>query len=92
MKAVERATRIRNKFGSLLLKYLPHRPVGYLRMSMGFSVANASIQQPGIELLIALEPQPRREEPLTRYPNLVLDSQTQACRPSVRRDNDCTFA
>ena len=40
---------------------------------MGLRIGDALIQQPGVELLIGLEPQPRREEAFTHQPDLILD-------------------
>jgi len=40
---------------------------------MGLGVGDALIEQPGVHLLIGLEPQSGREEPLADEPNLVLD-------------------
>ena len=36
-------------------------------------VSDALVQQPGVQLLVALDPQPRREEPLAHHADLVLD-------------------
>src|ERR1700738_299382 len=38
-----------------------------------FGVGDASIEQPGVQLLVARHSQPRREEALAHYPDLVLD-------------------
>jgi hypothetical protein len=40
---------------------------------MRLGVGNAPVRQPGVHLLVALEPQPRREEALADDPDLVLD-------------------
>ena len=40
---------------------------------MRLGVGDASVEQPGVELLVALEPEPRREEALAHEPDLVLD-------------------
>src|SRR4029453_3885132 len=42
-------------------------------MAMRFGIADAFIEQPGAHLVVALEPQPGREEALTDEPDLVLD-------------------
>jgi hypothetical protein len=42
-------------------------------MVMSLGVGDAFIEQPSVHLVIGLEPQPWREEPLTDEPNLVLD-------------------
>ena len=40
---------------------------------MRLGVGDAFVEQPGVQLVEVLEPQPRREEPLTDEPDLVLD-------------------
>src|SRR6516164_1787600 len=72
MEAVE-AARIGHELRSLRLEYVPDRLPGQLWMMMRFGVGNASVEQPGVHLVIALEPQSRREEALAHEPNLVLD-------------------
>src|ERR1700693_2897784 len=72
MEAVEPA-RIGNEPRPLRLEHLPDRLLGQLRMAMRLGVGDAFIEQPGIHLLVALEPQPRREEALTDEPDLILD-------------------
>jgi len=42
-------------------------------MAMHLGVGDAFIEQPGVQLIEVLEPQPRREEPLADQPDLVLD-------------------
>jgi hypothetical protein len=42
-------------------------------MVMRFGVGDALIEQPGVHLVVGLEPQPGREEALTHEPDLVLD-------------------
>jgi hypothetical protein len=42
-------------------------------MLVRFGVGDASIEQPGVQLLVARHSQPRREEALAHYPDLVLD-------------------
>ena len=42
-------------------------------MRMRLGVGDALIQQPGVQLVIALHPQPRREEALAHQADLVLD-------------------
>ena len=72
MEAVEPA-RIGNELRPLRLEHLPDRLLGQLRMAMRLGVGDALVEQPGIQLVVALEPQPRREEALTHQPDLVLD-------------------
>ena len=40
---------------------------------MGPGIGNAAVEQPGVQLLEALNPQPGREEALAHHTNLVLD-------------------
>src|SRR5437868_14536385 len=42
-------------------------------MLVRFGVSDASVEQPGVQLLITRHPQPRREEALAHHPDLVLD-------------------
>ena len=72
MEAIEPAG-IRNELRSLRLEHLPDRLLGQLRMTMNLGVGDAFIEQPGVHLVVGLEPQPWREEALTNEPNLVLD-------------------
>ena len=44
-----------------------------LGMAVRLGVGDALVEQPGVQLLVALEPQPRREEALAHQPDLVLD-------------------
>src|SRR5258708_1863471 len=52
---------------------LPDRLLGQLRMAMRFGIGDAFIERPGAHLVVAVEPQPGREEALTDEPDLVLD-------------------
>jgi hypothetical protein len=72
MKAVE-APGVGDELRSFRLEHLPDRLLGALRMTMGLGVGNALVQQPGVDLVVALAPQPRGEEPLPRQPDLILD-------------------
>jgi hypothetical protein len=72
MEAVEPAG-IGNKLWPLRLEHLPDRLLGQLRMAMCLGVGDAFVGEPGVELVIVFEPQPRREEPLADEPDLVLD-------------------
>src|ERR1700716_3383726 len=64
---------IGNEPRTLGLEHFPDRPVRELRMAMCLGVCNAFIKQPGVQLIIVFEPQPRGEEALTDQPDLVLD-------------------
>ena len=72
MEAVK-ATRIDNQLGPFFLKAIPNRSVGQFRMAVGFGICNALIQKPAIEFIVALHPQPWREEPLAHQTDLVLN-------------------
>ena len=51
-------------------------------MGMGLGVGDAPVDQPGVQFVVALEPQPRREEALAHEADLVLDL---ALLPAGRR-------
>ena len=72
MEPVEPA-RIGNELRPLGLEHLPDRLPGQLWMMMRLGVGDAFIEQPGVHLVVGLEPQPGREEALTHEPNLILD-------------------
>ena len=72
MEPVEAAA-IGNELGPLLLEHLPDRPLGPLGMAVRLGPGDAFVHEPGVQLVVALEPQPRREEALTHEPDLVLD-------------------
>jgi hypothetical protein len=57
----------------LRLEHLSDRLLGQLRMAMRFGVGDAFIEQPGVHLVIGLEPQSGRAEALTDESDLVLD-------------------
>src|ERR1700681_679885 len=64
---------IGNELRPLHLEHLPHRLLGKLWVAMRLGVSDAFIEQPSVQFVVVLEPQPRREEALTDKPNLVLD-------------------
>ena len=82
---------------ALRLESLPDRAVGQLGMLVRFGVGDASIEQPGVQLLprvrasrgprtgSARHSQPRREEALAHDPDLVLD-------PRFREGRLCPFS
>jgi hypothetical protein len=72
VEAIEPAD-VANQHGPLRLEHLPDRLVRKLRMLVCFGVGDAFIDQPGVQLVEVLEPQPRCEEPLSNQPDLVLD-------------------
>jgi hypothetical protein len=71
MESVE-ATAIADELGPLFLEDLPHGPLGSLGMGVRLGVSDASVGQPGVQFVVALEPQPRREEALAHETDLVL--------------------
>jgi len=72
VEAVEPAS-IGNELRPLGLEHLPNCLLGQFRMAMCLGVGDAFIKQPGVQLVQAFEPQPRREEAFTDQPNLVFD-------------------
>ena len=72
MEAVE-AARIGYQARPFLLEGLPDRPIPELGMRMRLGVGDRLIEEPTIELLVALHPQARREEALPDNADLVLD-------------------
>src|ERR1700722_51024 len=87
VEAVEAPT-IGNELRPLFLEHLPDRLLGPLGMSVRFRPRQALVEKPGAQLVVALEPQPRREEALTHEPDLVLDL---ALLPARRRRADDRF-
>jgi hypothetical protein len=63
----------RHQLRTFHLKGLPDRAVGQLGMPVRRGVSDTALEQPGVQLLIARHPQPRREKALTHNPDLVLD-------------------
>ena len=72
MEAIE-ATTIGDKLRPLLLEHLPHRLIRPLRMGMRLGVGDALVHQPGVQLIVGLDPKPRGEEALAHQTDLVLD-------------------
>jgi hypothetical protein len=64
---------IGNELWPLRLEHLPDRLLGQLWMVMRLGIRDAFVEQPGVQFVKILEPQTRREEPLTDKPDLVLD-------------------
>src|SRR6202007_1221614 len=64
---------IGNELWPLRLEHLPDRLLGQLWMVMRLGIRDAFVEQPGVQFVEILEPQTRREEPLTDEPDLVLD-------------------
>jgi hypothetical protein len=42
-------------------------------MPVRLGIGHALVEQPGVQLVVALDPQPRREEAFAHQPDLVLD-------------------
>src|SRR5690606_907334 len=72
MEAVE-STGIGNQAWPLGLERLPDGLVAELGMPVRLGIGQAPVEQPGVELVIALDPQPRAEEAFAHQPDLVLD-------------------
>ena len=81
MEPIEAAA-IRNELRPLLLEDFPDRLVGPLGMGVRFRPGKALVEQPGVQFVVALESQPRREEAFADEADLVLDL---ALFPSRRR-------
>ena len=81
MEAVEPAA-IRDQLRPFLYEDLPDRPLGPLRVGVRFRPGQTFIEEPSVQLVIAPEPQPRREEAFPHEADLVLDL---ALLPSSRR-------
>jgi len=67
------ATAIGNELGPLLLENLPDGLLGAFGMRMSLGVNDASVHEPSVQLIVGLEPQPRREEALADKADLVFD-------------------
>ena len=81
MEPIETAA-IRNELRPLLLEDFPNRLVGPLGMGVRFRPGKALVEKPGVQFVVALESQPRREEAFADEADLVLDL---ALLPSRRR-------
>jgi hypothetical protein len=58
---------------ALRLEHLPYRPILELGVTVRLGVGDRLIQQPSVELLVALHAEPRAEEALAHEADLVLD-------------------
>ena len=72
MKAIEPAA-IGHQAGALGLKHRPDRLVADLGMAVCPGIGHTLVQQPGVQLVEAFDPQPRGKEPLADQADLVLD-------------------
>src|SRR5690242_17716662 len=69
------------KVWPLRLVDFPDGPIAELRMTMRLGVSHTLVEQPSVQLIVALEPQPWRKEALADKPNLVLDLPLLPARP-----------
>src|ERR1700756_4913215 len=72
MEPVEAAAH-RNELGPLFLENLKDRLVGDLGMTMRLGVGDAFVEEPSVQLIVAFEPQARREKALPHQTDLVLN-------------------
>jgi len=72
VEAIEAAD-IGHQMRAFGLEHLPDRLVGLFHMAVRLGVGHAFVQQPGVQLVQTLHPQPRCEEPFSHQPDLVLD-------------------
>ncbi len=85
MESVEPA-RIGNKLRPFRVEHVPDHLLAQLGMAVRLGVGNTLVEQPGVQLFVVLEPQPRREEALPDEPDLVLDLSLLPAR--CRRTSD----
>jgi hypothetical protein len=64
---------IRHHTMTFRLEHLPDRLVTPFRVTLCLGIGHAPVQQPGVQFVIALDPQPRREEAFPHQTDLVLD-------------------
>ena len=81
MESIEAAA-IGNELRALVLEHLPDRSPALFGMGMRLGPGEAFVDEPGVQVVVALEPKPRREEALAHETDLVLDL---AFLPSRRR-------
>src|SRR5271157_920701 len=67
------ADAIRNELRALVLERLPDRLPALLGMGVRLGPDDTSVDEPAVQLVVALEPQPRCEEALAHQADLVLD-------------------
>ena len=72
MEAVEAAAQL-HELLPFVLENLPDRAAGAFWMTMRLGVSDTFVEEPGIQFVIALESQARREKALTHQADLVLD-------------------
>src|ERR1700737_4036445 len=62
-----------HKGAAFILEDLPHCPICDLRMFVDLGIGNTLVEEPAVQLIQALHPEPRREEALADKTDLVLD-------------------
>src|SRR4051812_3975310 len=72
MEAIE-APGVGHEPEALGLEHGPDRLVRDLGVAVSLGIGHALVEEPGVELVVALEPEARREEALAHQPDLVLD-------------------
>ena len=72
-RGIIEAAGIGNELRPFRFEHFPDRLLGQLRMAVRLGVGDAFIGEPVVQLVEALEPQPRREEALSDQPDLILD-------------------
>ena len=73
MEPVEAAAIAESSLGRSSSKTSQIVLIGLLGMGMRLGVGDALVHQPGVQLVVALDPKPRREEALAHETDLVLD-------------------
>ena len=67
------AAAIGDELRALALEHVPDRSPALFGMGVRLGPSEAFVDEPGVQVVIALEPKPRREEALADQPDLVLD-------------------
>ena len=73
VEAVERRRRHPHQRGLLVLEHVSDGTITKLGMAMGAGVFQATIEQPGVQLVVAGEAQQGREKAFAHHADLVLD-------------------
>ena len=72
MEAIEPSA-IGHEARPFFLEHLPDRALLELGMRVGLGIGDALVEQPPIQLIVALHPQAGREEALPHHADLVLN-------------------
>ena len=75
------AAAIGDELRPLVLKDLKDRLLGPLGMGVRLRPREAFVEKPGVQFVVALEPQARREEALAHQPDLIFDLAFLPARP-----------